>query len=115
MKFRLSANGVVLPISPSKVNLIASVIRHKSLDEAILTLSFSSKKGGILLKKMLMGFNNSLKKQQQNSSDYFLSRLEVGKSHVLKKTICRAKSVSNRIRRRFSVIYCVVSKKENLE
>lgn len=41
-------------ISPQKARLAAGLIRGKSVEEALLQLSFSNLKGGILLKKTLM-------------------------------------------------------------
>lgn len=108
MNFCLSLNGVALPISPLKINVIANVIRHQRLDEAICALSFSTKKGAVLLRKLLMSFDNSLKSQQKKSNDFFLSRLEIGKGYVLKRMIYRAKGVSNKIKKRSSIVYCTI-------
>lgn len=41
-------------ISPQKARLAAGLIRGKNVEEALLQLSFSNLKGGILLKKTLM-------------------------------------------------------------
>jgi len=101
-----------IPISPQKMNVVAGIIRKKDLDYSLKILEFLPKKGGRILHKLLAGTAKSLTKEKQETSNYYLSKIEVNQGKTQKRVIYRAKGRTNRIRKRYSLINLHLSKKE---
>jgi len=101
-----------IPISPQKLNLVAGIIRKKSLDHSLKTLEFLPKKGGRIFHKLLKGAAKGLEKGQEDISNFYLSKVEVNQGRMQKRAIYRAKGRTDRIRKRYSLINLHLSKKE---
>src|SRR5579862_3687220 len=101
-----------ISISPQKMNLVAGIIRKKDLDYSLKTLEFLPKKGGRILNKLLAGAAKNIEKSQENTSNFYLSKIEVNQGRTQKRAIYRAKGRTNRIRKRHSLIKIQLSEKK---
>ena len=78
-------------ISPKKANLIAGVVRGKSVDEALTLLKFMPKKGADILYKVVQ----SAAKNAENNFSQNIEELEIKKILVTKGvTYKRSNSIS---------------------
>lgn len=105
----------MLRVSPRKLNLLAQMIRGKSVEKALNALSFSSKKIAIDVKKALL----SAVSNAENNNGLDVDRLvvieaTVGKKMSLKRLDIKARSKSGRICKIFSRIRIVVQEKEGV-
>ncbi len=102
-----------LRVSPTKLNLVVSMIRGLNCEEALNVLSFSHKAIAIDVKKTLL----SALANAQNNHGMDIDRLVVktaivGKSLVMKRFHARAKGRGVRILKPFSHLYLVLAEKE---
>lgn len=102
-----------IAISPQKMNLVAGLIRKKELDYSLSLLAFLPKKGGRILHKLLAGAAKSLIKSKEETTNFYLSKIEVNRGRIQKKAIYRAKGRTDRIRKRYCLINLYLAKKEN--
>lgn len=100
-------------ISPQKLNLVAGLVRRRSLSRALEILTFSPNKGSRLLYKMLQGAAKTLIKNGEDPSNFILLRLEVGRGIIMKRIIFRARGTSNRIHKRLSLVSCLIMRTGN--
>jgi large subunit ribosomal protein L22 len=100
-------------ISPQKMNLVADLIRRKSLDYSLRVLSFLPKKGGRIIHKLLQGAAKNLSKNQEEINNFYLSRIEVNRGRIQKKLICRARGRADRLKKRYCLINLYLTKQEN--
>ena len=93
-----------IAISPQKMNLVAGLVRKKELNYSLNFLAFLPKKGGRILHKLLQGAAKSLEKSKEETTNFYLSKIEVNRGRIQKKAIYRAKGRTDRIRRRYCLI-----------
>ena len=97
--------GTMLRTSPRKLNLVASLIRQKSVGDALNLLSFSSKRISSEVKKILQtAIANAENNHQLDVDKLFVSRVDVGKSVTMKRWRARARGRGTRILKRNSHI-----------
>lgn len=97
-------------ISAQKARLIADQIRGKKVDEALVLLAFSPKKGAKIISKLLR--SAAANAEDLNASDIDALRIEkiqVGEGITLKRFRARAKGRGTRILKRTSNIEIIVS------
>ena len=97
------AHGKRLPISASKLQPVALLIRNKKAHEALTTLSFCRKKAARCLSKVLY---SAIANAQNNHSlevdRLFLHKVLIGKSTTLKRFRARARGRAGKILKRYS-------------
>ncbi len=92
-------------VSPQKCRLVADVIRGKSVDEAIRTLTFSPKKSARIVKKVLeSAIANAEHNLGADIDELKVSMIEVNEAPTLRRYRARAKGRGTRIIKRNSHI-----------
>ncbi len=98
-----------LRISPQKTRLVADVVRHKSVGDALQILSVMPKKGAMRIKKVL---ESALANADQNPNIdvdmLYIKKITVDQGPQLKRIRPRAMGRAYRIRHRFSHITIVL-------
>ena len=100
-------------LSPQKANLVASVVRDMSIEQASDFLSFSKKKGARVIKKLL---DSALANAENNHSldidKLIVKEAYVGKGLVMKRFHARARGRGARIIKPFSHLTILLSEQE---
>ena len=100
-------------LSPQKANLVASLVRDMSIEQAADFLSFSKKKGARVIKKLLdSALANAENNHQFDIDNLFVKEAYVGKSLVMKRFRPRAKGRASPIKKPFSRITIVLEEKK---
>jgi large subunit ribosomal protein L22 len=101
-----------LRVSPQKLNLVATMIRGKKVDQALAELEFSRKRISGDVKKCLMSaIANAENNHQLDPNDLVVSEAWVGKNMVLKRFHARGRGRGARIFKPFSQLTVVVREK----
>ncbi len=102
-----------LRTSPQKLNLIATMIRGKSVDKALADLSFSNRRIAGDVKKILQSaVANAENNHQLDVDQLYIKEAFVGKAFVLKRFRPRARGRAGRIFKPFSNMTIVVRERE---
>jgi len=109
-----TAKANSIRVSPRKLNLVASFIRNMKVSEALVQLTFSSKRISKVVKDCLQ----SAVANAENNLGLDIDRLvitnaTVGKALVMKRVMPRAKGRAARINKFFSNLYITVTEKED--
>lgn len=104
-------NSSQIAISPQKMNLIASLIRKKKLEDSLTLLRFLPKKGARILYKLIKEFVSRLNEKNETIDYFFLKTIRVNKGRTRKKISYRAKGRADMIKNRHCWINLVLSKK----
>lgn len=100
-------------LSSQKGRLVADLVRGKTVDQALGILSFSPKKGAVIVKKVL---ESAIANAEHNSGADIdalkVTKIHVEKGAVLKRFTARAKGRGNRISKQTCHIYVTVGEKE---
>ena len=107
METRAVLRGVRL--SAQKGRLVADLVRGKPVDQALNILSFSPKKGAVILKKVLeSAIANAEHNDGADIDELKVTTVFVEKGMVLKRFSARAKGRANRISKPTCHIYLTV-------
>jgi len=99
-------------ISPQKARLVADQIRGLSVEPALQTLQFSSKKGAAIMKKLLeSAIANAEHNDGADIDELKVSTVFVDAGPTYKRIQARAKGRANRILKRTSHITVAVAEK----
>jgi large subunit ribosomal protein L22 len=97
-------------ISPQKGRLVADQIRGKSVEQALQTLSFSTKKAAHIVKKVLeSAIANAENNEGADIDELKVKTICVDEGRTMKRIHARAKGRANRIIKRSSHITVTVS------
>jgi large subunit ribosomal protein L22 len=100
--------------SPSKLNLVAGLIRNRSAAEAVATLTFSKRRIAHDVRKALeSAIANAENNHQLDVDRLVVTRAEVGKSVVMRRFHARGRGKSARIEKWFSHLKIVVAERAN--
>lgn len=100
----------MLRVSPRKLNLVAQMIRGKSVERALNELTFSPKRIAFDVKKALMSaIANAENNHGLDIDKLYVSEATVGKALVMKRLDVRGRSKSGRIKKPFSNLRIIVS------
>jgi large subunit ribosomal protein L22 len=94
--------------SPRKVRLVASLIKGKSVAQAIAELDFLAKRSGLPIKKLLLSAVANAKNMGIESENLFIKELRVDKGIVMKRMMPAAMGTGHRINKRTSHITLVL-------
>jgi large subunit ribosomal protein L22 len=102
--------------SPRKMNRVAGLVRNKKIDEALLTLKFSTLKDSLPLRKLLQSAtaNYKLKSHTDNLDDCYISEILVGAGPTYKRMKPRARGTGARILKRTCHVSIKVADKSDL-
>ena len=103
-----------LRISPQKLNLVAQLIRGKTVENALKLLTFSKKRISLDVKKTLQSaVANAEHNMSLDIDSLLVKEAFVGKGLVMKRIRPRAKGRANRILKPFSHLTIIVESKES--
>ena len=99
-----------------KLNNVAQLIRNMGVREADAQLTFCEKRVAILMKKLLASaVANAKNNFKINEDRLVVSRIDAGKSFVLKRSMPRGRGRSTRIKKRYSNLRIVLAEKKIVE
>jgi large subunit ribosomal protein L22 len=97
-------------ISPQKCRLVADQIRGKSVEKALIELTFGSTKSAVLMKQVLeSAIANAEHNEGADIDELKVSKVMVDEGPIMKRIQPRAKGRANRILKRTSHITVCVS------
>jgi large subunit ribosomal protein L22 len=103
-------------ISPRKLNLVAGLIRNRSAQDAVATLTFSKRRIAQDVKKTLeSAIANAENNHQLDVDRLVVTRAEVGRAVVMRRFHARSRGLSSRIEKWFSHLKIVVAEREQVE
>ncbi len=97
--------------SPRKVRLVASLVKGKTVEQALLELSFLPKRAADPLKKLLQSALANAKSAGFSSEELVVKNFLVDKGLVLKRIMPRARGSAAQILKRMSHVRVELSKK----
>ncbi len=101
-----------LRVSPRKLNLVAGLIRNRSAQDAVATLTFSKRRIAQSVRKALeSAIANAENNHQLDVDRLFVARAEVGRSAVMRRFHARGRGRSSRIEKWFSHLRIVVAER----
>jgi len=99
-------------VSPRKLNLVAALIRGRTAQDAVATLTFSKRRIAQTVKKTLeSAIANAENNHQLDVDQLVVARAEVGRSIVMKRFHARGRGRSSRVEKWFSHLKIVVAEK----
>ncbi|MDO5737729.1 MAG: 50S ribosomal protein L22 [Eubacteriales bacterium] len=100
-------------IAPSKVNIVAKLIRGKDLREAKAILQYTPKAAApVLLKLLNSAAANAVNNNELNEDALFVSELTIGPGPTMKRWLPRGKGSATPILKRSSRIWVVLRERE---
>jgi len=109
------ATGVRIRTSPRKLNLVAGLIRGKSVDQALAVLRFSKRRvAGEVSKVLISAIANAENNHGLDIDTLYVSEASVGKAVVMKRFQPRARGRAGRIEKFFSNIRIIVSERKEI-
>lgn len=97
--------------SPRKVRLVASLVKGKSVDEALLELDFLAKRASSPLRKLLLSAVSNAKNLGKEKENLKILELRVDKGIVMKRFMPRAMGRASRINKRTSHVTIILGDK----
>ena len=100
-------------ISPSKVIIVARLIRGKDVDEALTILKFTSKAASPILTKLInSAIANAENNHHMDRNKLYISEIMVNVGPILKRIRPRARGSASRINKRTSHVEVVLRERE---
>ncbi len=100
-------------VSPRKLNLVAGLIRGRSAQDAVATLTFSKRRIAQTVKKTLeSAIANAENNHQLDVDQLVVSRAEVGRAVVMKRFHARGRGRAARVEKWFSHLTIVVAEQQ---
>ena len=100
-------------VSPRKLNLVAALIRGRSAQDAVATLTFSKRRIAQTVKKTLeSAIANAENNHRLDVDQLVVSRVEVGRAVVMKRFHARGRGRSSRVEKWFSHLTIVVAEQQ---
>lgn len=97
-------------VSPRKLNLVAGLIRGRTAQDAVATLTFSKRRIAQTVKKTLeSAIANAENNHQLDVDRLVVTRAEVGRAIVMKRFHARGRGRSARVEKWFSHLKIVVA------
>lgn len=102
-------------VSPRKLNLVAGLIRGKKASDALVQLSFSSRRIAVDVKKALeSAIANAENNHHLDVDNLVVAEAFVGKSIVMKRIRARARGRASKIIKPFANLTIIVREKEEI-
>lgn len=97
--------------SPRKVRLVASAVKGKSVDQAILSLKFMPKRATEVIEKLIKSAAANAKENFEVAEDLVVKNIEINKGVTIKRFRPRARGSAYRINKRTSNIVVTLAPK----
>jgi large subunit ribosomal protein L22 len=101
--------------SPRKVRLLASLLKGKSVSDALVVLNTSPKFAALPLKKLLESAVANAKSQNKDKKTLFIKDFRVDSGVTMKRGMPRARGSAYRINKRTSLVTLVLEEQEKPE
>lgn len=88
--------------APRKVRLVATLVKGKSVPQAIAELDFLAKRAGLPIKKLLLSAVSNAKQMGIEMDNLFIKELRVDKGITMKRMMPAAMGSGHRINKRTS-------------
>jgi len=112
----MKASAKQLRITPRKINLIADLIRNKDVNEALVILRFTPKKGAKLLYKIVKSaVANAENNFKQDKNSLFVKEIVVGKATTLKRSVPISKGRVHPILKRSAHVLVTIGVREDID
>ncbi len=96
-------------ISPRKVSLVASLVRNRSVDDAIAILEYTPKKAAIAVKKTILSAKaNAVTNHNYLAKDLKITQISVTPGRALKRYRPVARGSAHPFKRKSSHIYVLI-------
>ena len=100
-------------VSPTKLNLVAGLIRGKKAQDAVAILTFSKRRISDTMKKTLeSAIANGENNHSLDVDRLVVSRVEVGRAMVMKRFQARGRGKAARVEKWFSHLKIVVAEQQ---
>ena len=100
-------------VSPRKLSLVAALIRGRTAQDAVATLTFSKRRIAQTVKKTLeSAIANAENNHQLDVDRLVVSRAEVGRSVVMKRFHARGRGRASQVEKWFSHLTIVVAEQQ---
>jgi len=101
-----------LRVSPRKLNLVAGMIRNQPAGHAVAALTFSKRRIAVQVKKALeSAIANAENNHHLDVDRLIVTRAEVGRSTVMRRSHARGRGRASRIEKWFSHLKIVVAER----
>jgi len=97
--------------APRKVRLVATLLKGKSVAQAIAELDFLAKRAGLPIKKLLLSAVANAKQMGIEAENLFIKELRVDKGIVMKRMMPAAMGTGHRINKRTSHVHILLAEK----
>lgn len=105
MSVTIVAKGSGLKSTPSKLGLVADLIRGRDVSEAVMYLTFCNKKAASIVAKVLKSaIANARANYGADVDDLYVKEVLVGKSFTLRRVRPRARGRAYRINKRYGSV-----------
>lgn len=94
--------------SPRKVRLVASLVKGKKVEDALIELDFLAKRASTPIKKLVTSALANAKNLGKDANTLFIKELRVDKGLVMKRMMPRAMGRGARINKRTSHVTVVL-------
>ncbi len=94
--------------SPRKVRLVASLVKGKKVEDALIELDFLAKRASTPIKKLVASALANAKNLGKDANTLFIKELRVDKGLVMKRMMPRAMGRGARINKRTSHVTVVL-------
>ncbi|HOV90458.1 MAG TPA: 50S ribosomal protein L22 [Syntrophorhabdaceae bacterium] len=99
----------MIRISPTKVRIVAGLIKQKNVNDALGMLSFMPQKASFILKKLLnSAIANAKQKKYIDIDNLYVKNIMVDAGPTLKRFLPRAMGRATKIRKRMSHITMIL-------
>lgn len=106
------ASDTMVKASVQKINEVCHMLRKRQALQAILYLQFCKRSvAKAIIKIIKSAVANSVNNYNYNVDTMYLSKIYVGKSVLLKRSLIRARGKSNKIVKHYSRVTVVLEKK----
>ncbi len=100
-------------VSPRKLGLVAALIRGRSAQDAVATLTFSKRRIAQTVKKTLeSAVANAENNHRLDVDQLVVARAEIGRAIVMKRFHARGRGRSSRVEKWFSHLKIVVAEQQ---
>jgi|WetSurMetagenome_2_1015567.scaffolds.fasta_scaffold22165_3 large subunit ribosomal protein L22 len=112
----MKATASQLRITPRKINLIADLVRNKDVNDALVILHFTPKKGARLLYKIIKSaVANAENNFKQDKDTLYVKEIVVGKAMTLKRSVPISRGRVHPILKRSAHVHVTIGVREGAE